>query len=213
MTDQHDRRRDASRIRDLQITDESFRLLVESVRDYGIFLLDDQGHVMTWNTGAEALKGYRADEIIGRHFSCFYEESDVTHGKPDQLLEMAKQEDRVEDEGWRVRKDGSRFWADVVITVLRDEGGRVRGFAKITRDLTERREGELLLEHRVEERTAALQASNTRLQETVRELEEFHDAVVDRELMMIALEKRIAELEAALKQSGLKIPPAADAAE
>jgi PAS domain S-box-containing protein len=193
-------------IRNLEISDESFRLLVECVKDYAIFLLDPQGHVMTWNPGAEALKGYQPDDIIGRYFGCFYEEGDAAHGKPGRLLQQALKHGRVEDEGWRVRKDGSRFWADVVITALFDKQGRLRGFAKITRDLTERRQAEQRLEQRVEERTAELQATNARLHETVRDLELFHDAVIDRELKMIDLEKRIAELEAALTNAGIPSP-------
>ena len=123
-------------------TDAAFRLLVESVVDYAIFMLDPRGNIATWNPGAERIKGYRADEIIGRHFSQFYPEQDVLSGKPARELETASREGRVEDEGWRVRKDGSRFWASVVITALRDPHGRLVGFAKVTRDLTERRRAE-----------------------------------------------------------------------
>jgi PAS domain S-box-containing protein len=118
---------------------ERFRLLVEGVKDYAIFSLDSQGNVMSWNQGAERIKGYRAAEIVGKHFSVFYSPDDARAGKPDALLKIAATEGRVEDEGWRVRKDGSRFWADVVITALRDEAGNLRGFSKVTRDVTERR--------------------------------------------------------------------------
>jgi PAS domain S-box-containing protein len=119
-----------------------YRLLVESVRDYAIFLLDPTGHVMTWNPGAQQFKGYAAHEIIGRHFSVFYPAEDVAADKPGWELEVAAREGRLEDEGWRLRKDGSRFWANVVITALRDSSGTLAGFAKVTRDLTERREAE-----------------------------------------------------------------------
>src|SRR6185369_6104601 len=119
-----------------------YQLLVESVRDYAIFLLDPQGHVATWNAGAERIKGYKADEIIGRHFSVFYPEEKVAEGFPQHELEVAAQVGRFEDEGWRIRKDGSRFWANVVITALRDASGALVGFAKVTRDLTERRAAE-----------------------------------------------------------------------
>lgn len=122
------------------VEDEKFRLLVDSVRDYAIFLLDPTGHVATWNTGARVIKGYTAEEVIGKHIAIFYA-SDERH-KPNALLEAAVREGRVEDEGWRVRKDGTRFWADVVITALRDPTGELVGFAKVTRDLTERREAE-----------------------------------------------------------------------
>ena len=117
---------------------ELFRLLVESVKDYGIFMLDPEGRVATWNAGAESMKGYAAHEIIGYHFSRFYEPEAVARGWPDHELEMAKAHGRFEDEGWRVRKDGSRFWASIVITALRAPDGTLRGFAKVTRDLTAR---------------------------------------------------------------------------
>jgi PAS domain S-box-containing protein len=122
--------------------DEPFRLLVESVRDYAIFMLDPGGHVSTWNLGAERIKGYQADEIIGKHFSVFYPPEDVATGICDLELEIALREGRFEDEGWRVRKDGSHLWANVVITALRNPEGRHVGFAKVTRDLTESRKAE-----------------------------------------------------------------------
>ena len=115
-----------------------YQLLVETVRDYAIFALDPQGYVITWNSGAERFKGYKAHEIIGKHFSTFYPAEDADT-KPPLELAIAEKEGRVEDEGWRVRKDGSRMWANVVITALRDPSGRLVGFAKVTRDLTERR--------------------------------------------------------------------------
>ncbi|HEY0251748.1 MAG TPA: PAS domain S-box protein, partial [Kofleriaceae bacterium] len=122
-------------------SDELFRKLIASVRDYAIFVLDPSGRVATWNPGAEKLKGYRHDEIVGKHFSVFYPGEDVRAGKCELEIEVALREGRFEDEGWRVRKDGSRFWANVVITPMR-EGDRLIGFAKITRDLTERKHSE-----------------------------------------------------------------------
>jgi PAS domain S-box-containing protein len=119
-----------------------YGLLVESVRDYAIFALDPSGHILSWNAGAEALKGYKPSEIIGRHFSTFYPPEDIAAGKPARELADAVRDGSVEDEGWRIRKDGSRFWANVVITALRDETRALVGFAKITRDLTERRRAE-----------------------------------------------------------------------
>jgi PAS domain S-box-containing protein len=113
------------------------------VKDYAIFMLDPNGRVVTWNAGAERIKGYAAREIIGRHFSQFYEDAEVRAGKCDRELEGAARDGRFEDEGWRVRKDGSRFWANVVITALRNPNGELAGFAKVTRDLTERRRAEL----------------------------------------------------------------------
>jgi PAS domain S-box-containing protein len=115
------------------------RLLVESVSEYAIFALDATGHVLSWNVGARRIKGYEAHEIIGRHFSTFYLEPDLSSGKPAWELEVATREGRFEEEGWRLRKDGTRFWANVVITSLWNEQGTLVGFAKVTRDLTERR--------------------------------------------------------------------------
>ena len=120
-----------------------YQLLIESVRDYAIFVLDPEGRISTWNIGAERLKGYKPSEIIGRHFSTFYGQEDIESRKPWRELEIAEKEGRVEDEGWRLRKDGSRFWANVIITALRDDNGTLVGFAKVTRDLTERRLAEL----------------------------------------------------------------------
>jgi len=119
-----------------------FRLLVESVRDYAIFLLDPQGHIRSWNAGAQRIKGYSASDIIGKHFSIFYPPTDVRRGKPDYELRVAIEEGRYEEEGWRVRKDGTRFWASVVITALRAPDETLVGFAKVTRDLTERKQAE-----------------------------------------------------------------------
>jgi PAS domain S-box-containing protein len=131
----------ASKHSSSQAPDEAgglYRLLVESVRDYAIFALDTTGHVLSWNTGAQRFKGYRPEEILGKHFSVFYPEED--QWKPARELEIATDEGRFEEEGWRIRKDGSRFWASVVITALRDERGELVGFAKVTRDLTERKQ-------------------------------------------------------------------------
>ncbi|GAA2782691.1 PAS domain-containing sensor histidine kinase [Nonomuraea dietziae] len=132
----------------LRESEERFRLLVQSVVDYAIFMLDTEGHIVSWNAGAQRIKGYRADEIVGSHFSVFYPPEDVASGKPDRELEIAVVEGRLEDEGWRVRKDGTRFWANVIITALFDETGRLRGFGKVTRDLTERRMAERTLDER-----------------------------------------------------------------
>ncbi|HEY5947039.1 MAG TPA: ATP-binding protein, partial [Kofleriaceae bacterium] len=122
--------------------EERYRHLVESVRDYAIFMLDPTGHVATWNIGAERIKGYRADEIIGSHFSRFYPEADIKAGKCEHELRMAARDGRFEDEGWRLRKDGTRFWANVVLSAVRDASGGLLGFSKVTRDLTDRRRAE-----------------------------------------------------------------------
>ncbi|MBT2323149.1 PAS domain S-box protein [Variovorax paradoxus] len=128
----------------LRASEERFRLLVDGVKDYAIFMLDPGGYIMSWNTGARATKGYEAAEIIGQHFSVFYPPEVAATGFPARELEIAREVGRYEEEGWRVRKDGSRFWASVVITALYDSTGRHRGFAKVTRDLTERRRASVL---------------------------------------------------------------------
>ena len=127
----------------LRASEARFRLLVEAVKDYAIFMLDPSGRVVTWNAGAARIKGYGAREIIGHHFSEFYPAEDVRAGKCERELEGAARDGRFEDEGWRIRKDGTRFWANVVLTALRAENGELVGFAKVTRDLTERRRLEL----------------------------------------------------------------------
>ncbi|MEA2316146.1 MAG: hypothetical protein QOD44_335 [Solirubrobacteraceae bacterium] len=137
-----------------------FRRLVASVRDYAVFMLDPGGYITTWNAGAENIKGYTADEIIGRHFSTFYTAEDRLRAHPAEELEIASREGRFEEEGWRLRKDGGRFWASVTITAVRNEHGVLLGFAKVTRDLTVRREAELEL-HRAQDR---LQRSNAELE-------------------------------------------------
>jgi PAS domain S-box-containing protein len=133
-------RRSAQRARD-----DLLERLVADVEDYAIFVLDAEGNVSSWNAGAERFKGYRAEEIIGRHFSVFYPPEDVAAGKPQRELAIAASDGRLEDEGWRVRQDGTWFWANVVITALRDSTGLLLGYGNVTRDLTERRETELAL--------------------------------------------------------------------
>jgi len=151
----------------LRQTDEIFRLLVESVKDYAIFLLDPEGRVSTWNQGAERIKGYKAQEIIGHHFSRFYPREAIESKWPDRELEIAGKEGRYTDEGLRVRKDGSTFWAHVVITALRDDAGVLKGFSKVTRDLTERRD----LEERTRQLNKELRTRITQLVETQRQVE------------------------------------------
>lgn len=123
--------------RRLNENNEHFHLLVESVQDYGIFMLDTGGRVVSWNAGAQRIKGYHADEIIGEHFSRFYSPEDIQHGKPQQELQMAAEQGHIEAEGWRMRQDGSRFWASVALTSIRSETGEPRAFANITRDITQ----------------------------------------------------------------------------
>ena len=132
----------------LRLSEERLRLIVENTRDYAIFMLDPAGNVSTWNPGAERMKGYRAEEIIGRNFSVFYTQEDLDRHKPEHVLEVAKAEGQYEDEGWRIRKDGSRFWANVAVTALRRKDGELIGFSKITRDFSNRKTAQesLLLE-------------------------------------------------------------------
>jgi PAS domain S-box-containing protein len=131
-----------------------FRLLIEHVKDYAIFMLDPEGNITTWNIGAAQIKGYRAEEIIGHHFSTFYTAADRERGKPTRGLEIARREGRFLDEGWRVRKDGSQFWASVVLTAIHDQAGRLLGFGKVTRDLTERKRMEDALSRQYEAQEA-----------------------------------------------------------
>jgi PAS domain S-box-containing protein len=145
----------------LRESEERFRLLVEGVKEYAIFMLDVEGRVTTWNPGARRIKGYEPEEIIGEHFSTFYTQEDVERGHPEEVLGLAAADGRYEEEGLRVRKDGSTFWADVVITALTDESGNLRGFAKVTRDITARKEAEdrerlLLREQAARERATAI---------------------------------------------------------
>lgn len=186
----------------LRTHENLFRMLVEHVKDYAIFMVDPQGIILTWNRGAELVKGYRADEIIGQSLERFYTEEDRMDNMPWRLLDAAASEGRVENEGWRVRKDGSRFWADVVITALRTDTGELQGFAKVTRDLTERRQSEESLrqahhdlERRVEERTRELEEVNEALRDKNIELEKFADVVVGRELRIMGLERQVKELQ------------------
>lgn len=126
----------------VRASEDTLRMLVGQVKDYAIFMLDPQGLILSWNEGAQRIKGYRPEEIIGRHFSRFYTPEEIALQHPQKSLQIAAKEGRIEEEGWRVRKDGSRFWANVVITSLTDENGKLRGFAKVARDATVRRKAE-----------------------------------------------------------------------
>jgi PAS domain S-box-containing protein len=139
----------------LRESERQFRLLVRGVTDYALFMLDPQGIVTNWNQGAERIKGYSADEIVGQHFSRFYTEADRRNGMPARALQIARTEGRFEAEGWRVRKDGTMFWANVILDPIRDDDGQLIGFAKITRDITERRNAELALQKAQAERDHA----------------------------------------------------------
>lgn len=152
----------------LRQSEQRFHLLVDSVQDYAIFMLDPEGHVVSWNEGAWRIKQYSAAEILGQHFSVFYTPQDREHGVPQRGLRIAAEAGRFEAEGWRVRKDGSLFWANVVITALRDADGQLVGFGKVTRDLTERRKAEEARAHLWEE-----QAARAVAEQTLTEREEF----------------------------------------
>ena len=160
----------------LRASEERYRTLVENVADHAIFMLDAEGTITEWTEGARRVKGYSAEEVIGRHFSMFYTPEDVASGEPERLLEQAAREGRAEREAWRVRKDGARIWANEVVTAVRDTEGRLVGFTKISRDLTERRELEQERERvRAGELTARAEAS-----ERERISRELHDRVAHR---------------------------------
>ena len=159
--------KDSQTTEDIRRSEERFRLLVESVKDYAIFMLDVDGRIASWNEGAERIKGYTAQEIIGQHFSKFYPEEDIRAGKCEMELRVAKAEGRFEEEGLRIRKDGSTFFAHVVITALTAPGGEFVGFAKVTRDLTEKRKAEAIARELEREHAAhnASQAAERKLRE------------------------------------------------
>ena len=157
-----------------------FRLLVASVRDYAIFALDPGGHVVTWNEGARHIKGYEETEVVGRHFSIFYTAEDRDRKHPAHELEVAAREGRYEEEGWRVRKDGARFWANVIITPLRGDSGVLTGYAKVTRDLTERRVAELALRDTAAELERFATAAAHELSEPLHTMTGLADLALDR---------------------------------
>ena len=126
----------------LRQNDLRLRSIVESIDEYAIYQLDQDGHIMTWNRGAERIKGYKAEEVVGLHFSRFFIQEDIDRRHPAEILRQAARLGRLEEEGWRVRRDGSRFWADIVLTAIHDSAGAVTGFAKVTRDITDRRQAE-----------------------------------------------------------------------
>jgi PAS domain S-box-containing protein len=168
--------------------ERSFRILVQGVTDYAIYMLDPKGRVTNWNAGAERIKGYTAGEIIGQHFSRFYPQDKIAEDFPGYELAEAAREGRFEDEGWRIRKDGSRFWANVVITALRSDEGTLLGFAKVTRDLTARRAAEQQARHLAAEEAARIEADRRS-----KELQRLSDELQEQ---AITLEEQAMELEA-----------------
>jgi PAS domain S-box-containing protein len=161
-----------------------FRLLVEGIRDYAIFVLDPEGRVITWNPGAQRIKGYSKEEIIGQHFSKFYPPEAVQSGWPTRELALAQKEGRFADEGWRVRKDGSTFWASVIISTLHAPDGTVSGFAKVTQDMSERRRGD-----------ERIQALNRELRERIAQLDESRRVIELRTLDLQKLSTRLLHIQ------------------
>jgi PAS domain S-box-containing protein len=172
---------------------ELHRLLIESVADYAIYALDPAGIVLNWNVGAERSKGYTAAEIVGRSFTVFFPPDAVAAGRPAELLAAAARDGRVEDEGWRVRKDGTRFWANVVVTALREPGGRLVGFAKVTRDLTARRHAEAQARQLAVEAAARAEAEAQRA--------ELEAQTEEAQTLAEELEQANAQLDAAARHS------------
>lgn len=165
---------------ELRQSEERYRSLVEQVTDYGIFMLDEKGRIISWNEGAKRIKGYTAGEITGKYFSIFYPEEDILNGKPPYELKMARTEGKYEEEGWRLRKDGTRFWANVVITPVYNNAGALIGYSKVTRDLTERKEAEKALRDsydRYRQLTEELRITNHELSYANQELEQFTSIV------------------------------------
>ncbi|CAM2152261.1 two-component system, NarL family, sensor histidine kinase UhpB [Pararobbsia alpina] len=169
----------------------TLELFIEAVEDYAIFMLDADGNVASWNNGAQKIKGYRPDEIIGRHFSIFYSDEDLVARKPQFELDKARLDGRVEDEGWRLRKDGSRFWANVVITAVSDKAGKLVGFAKVTRDMTER----IRMAELERSRAVAAQSHIAREDEQRRIARELHD---DLGQQLVALKMDLSLLQKSL---------------
>ncbi|KQR73678.1 histidine kinase [Burkholderia sp. Leaf177] len=172
------------------LSDVHFRMLVDAVQDYAIFMLDPRGRVASWNRGAQSIKGYAAGEIVGQHFSVFYTPDDIAIRKPETELAQAAIEDRIEDEGWRVRKDGTQFWASVTITAIRAPDGALQGFAKVTRDMTDR----LRLIELQHARAMSIHVQNAREEERARLARELHD---DLGQQLIALKMDVASLDRA----------------
>jgi PAS domain S-box-containing protein len=171
-----------------ELSDVHFRMLVDAVQDYAIFMLDPHGHVVSWNRGAQHIKGYTAGEIVGQHFSVFYTPADIASRKPETELALAAAEDRIEDEGWRVRRDGSHFWANVTITAIRAPNGELRGFAKVTRDMTDR----LRLIELQHARALSTHVQRAREEERAQLARELHD---DLGQQLIALKMDVAMLD------------------
>lgn len=211
----------------LKESEDKTPLLREPVEDYAIFLLDPKGTIVSWNQGAQNLKGYEAKEIIGKHFSCFYPEEDIVEGNPDRYLQIAATEGHIEKEGWRIRKDGSRFWANAIITALRDRKGNITGFCKLTRTLSDRQaplgdrkpvvqtshtislpqqlKNYLNLENRIQERTAQLTAANQELQQQIEERKKAEAALQESEQRFRAIFNQTFQFIGLMQPDGILI--------
>ncbi|HEY9298944.1 MAG TPA: PAS domain S-box protein, partial [Phormidium sp.] len=195
----------------LRQSEELNRLMVDAVQDYAIFMLDPDGYVVNWNKGAQRLKGYRANEIVGQHFSGFYVQEEIEQRLPELALQQAAVNGWVEHEGWRVRKDSSRFWANVVITALRDEAGKLRGFSQVTRDMTDRKQAQeqlanvnTILEQRVQERTAQLDQAKNEAQLGFNRLNGIIESTKDL-IVALDLDFRFVAFNSAYKQEFAKV--------
>ncbi|NML31885.1 PAS domain-containing sensor histidine kinase [Paraburkholderia antibiotica] len=200
-SDESSRFTDSASASDIPVAYRNF-LLIEAMQDYAIFMLDTAGRVTSWNPGAQRIKGYAPADIIGRHFSTFYTPEDIAADKPARELEIAAAEGRVEDEGWRVRRDGSRFWANVVISAVHDASGTLLGFAKVTRDLTER----MRLADLERANEVSTQVQIARENEQKRIARELHDDLGQR---LTALKMSVVLLEAKLNAQPSSAPLAA----
>ncbi|HBE21583.1 MAG TPA: PAS domain-containing sensor histidine kinase, partial [Cyanobacteria bacterium UBA11367] len=193
-------------------SEERFHCLVENVKDYAIYMLDPDGYIVSWNQGAKRINGYEEDEIIGKHFSCFYPPEDIESGKLDRVLKEAALVGRFEDESYRIRRDGSRFWVNAVITALRDKNGRVRGFAKVVRDITERKltqealkEERDNLEQRVAQRTEELLEKNKQLRREIKERKYAEKELKSREAQLREQTQQLQETLQKLQQTQVQL--------
>jgi PAS domain S-box-containing protein len=197
---------------ELEKSEANYRLLIESVKDYAIFMLDLKGGVNSWNQAAQNFQGYTAEEIIGQHFSCFYSQEEIAQSKPDGYLQIAATQGFIENEGWQIRKDGSQFWAKAIITALRDEKGNLTGFSQLIRDLSDRKKAEhslqqayVELELRIQERTAQLTTANQELAQQIEERNKAEQALQNRENLFQAIFNQTFQFVGLMQPDGILI--------